>query len=123
VSGKKEGENTFTGIVLGNGDLKYNQSLDAGLYGFKNGLINFYFNEESRFYMGDDSASFYLDADDNGNNSVLKITTKNFLLNTEEPAIHIFSNSINERIRLGKIYEDKYGLDIYEGSLWIYGCP
>ena len=60
VAGKKEDDNTFTGIILGDYKDKSNL-LNTGLYGFKNGVQTFGFKDDGTAFIGGNNSRLLFD--------------------------------------------------------------
>ena len=75
-AGKKEGDNGFTGVLMGDLRTAEGQLSETGLYGFKEGSRRFSFNDKGEAYIG--TGDNYIKFD----NTNLDIKTNNFILNT-----------------------------------------
>ncbi len=128
MAGKKEQDNLFTGVLIGDVSLATNVR-DVGVYGFQKSSRRFSFTEQGEAFIGNDNGH-YLRMDKNGN---MEIKMKTFLLSTDGMAIDSANRQItitskekdnSRRVALGWLNEKSvYGLDIYEGCIRVYGCP
>lgn len=91
-AGKKEGDNGFTGVLMGDLRTAEGQLSETGLYGFKEGSRRFSFNDKGEAYIG--TGDYYINFDGED----LTIKAKNFDLNANNGAL-----VINDRkgIKLG----------------------
>ena len=126
-AGKKE-NNTFTGVLIGDLTKAEGKNEQTGLYGFKEGLRRFSFNDKGEAYIG--TGDYYIDFD--SENLIIKV--KNFELNANymkissaDKIISIYKDETNLdkdlRVKLGLIKNSTYGLDVYEGAFRLYGVP
>lgn len=127
-AGKKEGDNGFTGVLMGDLRTAEGQLSETGLYGFKDGSRRFSFNDKGEAYIG--TGDNYIEFD----NTNLIINVQDFDLNANymkisstDKIINIYkgqSNLDNDlQVKLGLIKNSTYGLDIYNGAFRMYGVP
>ena len=127
-AGKKEGDNGFTGVLMGDLRTAEGQLSETGLYGFKDGSRRFSFNDKGEAYIG--TGDNYIEFD----NTNLIINVQNFNLeadnlkiSSDNKIINIYKNATNLdkdlRVKLGLIKNSTYGLDIYNGAFRLYGGP
>lgn len=136
-AGVVNSSNQYTGILMGALGKTRNDA-KTGLYGLQNGTLRYKLDEDGAFYVGDENNNFISFNEGNGRSDLnqLVIKVKNFELDTnnldissEKQTITINSNAgtIPEtyltRIKIGKLYNNIYGIDSYEGSLWLFPCP
>jgi hypothetical protein len=113
------------------GDKANTSNSTNGIYGLQNGELRYKLDEKGSFYVGTGEGNFisFNEVNDYSDSNELSIKVQNFTLNTNNLDIASKDSTIKisdgEKLRLlmGQIQNDTYGLDIYEGSLWIYGCP
>jgi hypothetical protein len=74
VAGKKDLNNTFTGIVLGDVGVQNNNAI-SGLYGYQDGELRFKFTEKGEAFVGNEDSFLNFDSDGN-----MEINTQNFKL-------------------------------------------
>lgn len=88
IAGKKEGNNQFTGIMVGQIDVG-GSSRNTGVYGFNQGQARFWLNDKAEFFVGD-SGNNQIYLDDQGNFSII---TKSFDLETTDQNLILSSTS------------------------------
>ena len=110
-AGSKNDDNQFTGVMMGTFD-----NSPTGLYGFKDGVATFGFEEGGSAFLGADETTGRIEFE-TGNNSSLKIRTSQFDLCAEDKdgkKIAILRNSVEgkpENVPEDFVYsENKYNL-------------
>lgn len=117
VAGKKEGDNQFTGVMLGNVKLAGEKA--SGLYGFQQGSARFYFTENGEAYIGKGDHHFHLN-----HNGELGIKVASFELNVDNDWLisseGISKPQINDTTKNKDYYiytKGKFGVDT-SGTLY-----
>lgn len=125
-------DNTFSGVMLGKCLVSNNDQATYGLFGTQNGEPRFYLTENGEFFVGSASNGSKPYGITLNKSGYLEVKLNQFYLDvphlkidSDNKQIDIYSDSDNTilRARYGLIRDNIYGLDIYEGSLRIYGVP
>ena len=88
IAGKKEANNQFTGLMVGQIDVG-GSSRNTGVYGFNQGQARFWLNDKAEFFVGDSGNNqIYLDGQGN-----FSIVTKSFDLETTDQNLILSSTS------------------------------
>lgn len=132
MAGKKDLNNTFTGVLIGD-VIHADIERDVGLYGFQQGKERFYFTECGEVFLGNREKDFYITLDSNGNfvikTNTFNLNTQGLTIDSEARQIQVYEDDDNTRLKvqMGKITKkaqekDVYGLDIFRGAFRVYTC-
>lgn len=80
-AGKKEGDNGFTGVLMGDLRTAEGQLSETGLYGFKEGSRRFSFNDKGEAYIGTNDNYIKFD----NTNLTINVQNFHFALGEEQP--------------------------------------
>lgn len=140
-AGRKNSENQYTGVLMG-AVSEAGADATTGIYGFQDGALRYKLDEYGSFYVGNNSENnecyiSFNEGNSRSNNNELVIKVKNFELDTDyldissnNKLITIFDETQtipgepnkNMRIRIGRLYNSIYGIDGYNGSIWLFPC-
>lgn len=84
-AGKKDDQNSFTGVMMGDLKTTNGKTMNTGLYGFNQGARRFSFDDTGSAYIGNGASYIEFIPDGDGNNDIFTIKTDNvYISNTPE---------------------------------------